>query len=57
MFKEIWVHPFEHWIENSIILGLLIAFILYYIWDNKKITKQKKIMRKEKRSHKKTAKA
>lgn len=42
MFKEIWVHPFEHWIENSIILGLLIAFIIVYFFGDKLRTEQKK---------------
>ncbi|MGB1040864.1 MAG: hypothetical protein ACPGVD_08330 [Flavobacteriales bacterium] len=49
MFKEIWVHPFEHWIENSIILGLLILFIVYYIWENKKRTNEKRQLRIDKR--------
>lgn len=31
LFKEIWIHPFEHWIENSIILVLLLGFTTYYI--------------------------
>ena len=56
MFKEIWVHPFEHWIANSIILGLLIGFIIYYIIDNKNKTEQKRITREEKKLHKKTIK-
>lgn len=56
LFKEIWVHPFEHWLENSIILGLLIGFILYYLIDNKKKTAQKKRIRIEKKAHEKTAK-
>ena len=56
MFKEIWVHPFEHWIANSIILGLPIGFIIYYIIDNKNKTEQKRITREEKKLHKKTIK-
>lgn len=31
LFKEIWIHPFEHWLENLIILTLLLSFITYYI--------------------------
>lgn len=54
LFKEIWVHPFEHWVENSIILGLLIGFIVYYIFDNKINTERKKILKKEKRLQKTT---
>lgn len=56
MFKEIWVHPFEHWIANSIILGFLIGFTIYYIIDNKNKTEQKRITREEKKLHKKTIK-
>jgi len=37
LFKEIWVHPFEHWIEISIITILLIGFIAYYFFENKKL--------------------
>ena len=48
MFKEIWVHPFEHWIANSIILGFLIGFTIYYIIENKNKTEQKRITREEK---------
>lgn len=38
LFTEIWVHPLEHWIENSIILVLLIGFLIIYIVEtfNKK---------------------
>ena len=36
LFKEIWVHPFEHWIEITIITILLIVFIAYYIYENRK---------------------
>ena len=42
LFKEIWVHPFEHWIENSIILALLVGFIIYYIIENNSRIKIKK---------------
>lgn len=31
LFKEIWVHPFEHWIENLMILVLLMGFSAYYL--------------------------
>lgn len=36
LFKEIWVHPFEHWMENTIILSLLVGFIYYYLTDNQR---------------------
>lgn len=36
LMKEIWIHPFEHWLENSIILALLILFVGVYIRENKK---------------------
>ncbi len=29
LFKEIWVHPADHWLENSIILVLLLAFVVF----------------------------
>lgn len=35
LFKEIWVHPFEHWIENTLILSLLCIFLGYYLVKNK----------------------
>jgi hypothetical protein len=35
LFKEIWIHPFEHWIEILIITLLFIAFITYYIIENR----------------------
>ncbi len=34
LFEEIWIHPFEHWLENSIILVLLIGFSSYYFIEN-----------------------
>lgn len=34
LFKEIWVHPFEHWLENSIILFMLLFFSVYYYVEN-----------------------
>ena len=42
LFKEIWVHPFEHWIENSIIFGLLVGFIVFYFVENSLRLKDKK---------------
>jgi hypothetical protein len=31
LFKEIWLHPSEHWLENCIILLLLLGFTTYYL--------------------------
>ncbi len=31
LFNEIWIHPFEHWFENIIILVILVAFVTYYL--------------------------
>ncbi|PCJ63889.1 MAG: hypothetical protein COA58_14760 [Bacteroidetes bacterium] len=31
MFKEFWVHPFEHWIELSIITLTTTGFIVYFL--------------------------
>ena len=36
LFKEIWVHPTEHWLENSLLLGLLIFFVVYYMYTGRK---------------------
>jgi hypothetical protein len=33
LFKEIWVHPLEHWIENITILIMLIGFTAYSVWE------------------------
>ncbi len=41
LFKEIWVHPFEHWLENSIILLLLLVFSAYYFVENYKHKRKK----------------
>ncbi|MCC6722027.1 MAG: hypothetical protein IT243_07470 [Bacteroidia bacterium] len=38
LFKEIWVHPFEHWVENLTILILLIGFTVYYFIESRKKT-------------------
>ncbi|MBL7826179.1 MAG: hypothetical protein JNJ57_06070 [Saprospiraceae bacterium] len=35
LFKEIWVHPIEHWVENTIILALLMGFTVYYLKENR----------------------
>lgn len=37
LFKEIWIHPKEHWIEITTITILLILFIIYYFIENKKL--------------------
>lgn len=36
LFKEIWVHPTEHWLENSLMLGLLIFFVVYFVVKGRK---------------------
>lgn len=35
-FKEIWVHPFEYWVENLIILTLLLIFTVFYFTQGKR---------------------
>lgn len=30
VFKEIWVHPMEHWLENSLILATFLFFTWFY---------------------------
>lgn len=39
LFKEIWVHPVEHWIENTVIGLLLIAFVVISIRDSRKVVR------------------
>ncbi len=34
LFKEIWVHPLEHWAENSLILLALLLFMGRYLLDH-----------------------
>ncbi len=34
LFNEIWVHPFEHWLENLVIFSSLMFFTIYYIYEN-----------------------
>lgn len=36
LFKEIWIHPTEHWLENSLLLGLLVFFVVYYLHKGRK---------------------
>ncbi|MCC6816015.1 MAG: hypothetical protein IT267_06350 [Saprospiraceae bacterium] len=42
-FKEIWIHPTEHWIPNLIFLLMLAFFIAYYMIENKKKEEKKRI--------------
>jgi hypothetical protein len=41
LFKEIWVHPFEHWVENTIILASLVFFIVYYLVSSRRDRQRK----------------
>ncbi|HMQ75451.1 MAG TPA: hypothetical protein PKE21_03740 [Flavobacteriales bacterium] len=34
LFKEIWVHPLEHWVENSLIALALLLFMGRYVLDH-----------------------
>lgn len=36
LLDEIWVKPFEHWIENSLLLGILLFFIVSFIRNGSK---------------------
>lgn len=38
LLKEIWVHPFEHWFENSCILTIFLGFIGYYLYKSLKVS-------------------
>jgi len=46
LFKEIWVHPFEHSLELIVLTALLLGFIIYYIFENKNKKNKNKIIRK-----------
>jgi len=35
LLEEIWVEPFEHWIEITIISALFVLFVGYYIYENR----------------------
>ncbi|MBP8824453.1 MAG: hypothetical protein KBH07_12495 [Flavobacteriales bacterium] len=41
LFSEFWVHPLEHWIENSLILGALALAVVMYVRDGRKDPKAK----------------
>jgi hypothetical protein len=47
LFKEIWVHPFEHWAENTIIGMMLLLFSTYYYYENFKKKKEKEASKKQ----------
>jgi hypothetical protein len=36
MFKEIWVHPKEHWLENSLLLATLVFFTVFFMVKGRK---------------------
>ncbi|MFZ1691582.1 MAG: hypothetical protein WAT74_00170 [Flavobacteriales bacterium] len=36
LFKEIWVHPLEHWVENSLIALALLLFVGRFVIDHAK---------------------
>ena len=36
LFKEIWVHPKEHWLENSLLLAMLVFFTAYFMFKGRK---------------------
>jgi hypothetical protein len=36
LLKEIWVHPFEHWLENSLILAMMVFFTWWYVSKGRK---------------------
>ncbi len=45
-FKEVWVHPAEHWLENSLIGLALITFVIFYFYGNS-IREKTEISRKQ----------
>lgn len=36
LLKEIWIHPLEHWLENSLILSFFLGATVYYIIKGRK---------------------
>ncbi len=36
LFKEIWIHPTEHWMENGMLLAMLIGFSIYFVVKGRK---------------------
>lgn len=43
LFKEIWIHPLEHWVELLCIAAVLLGFIGYYIIKTQ-ATKERKLV-------------
>lgn len=41
-FKEVWVHPKEHWVENILISSIFLLFLAYAIYDYRKFLRQTK---------------
>lgn len=43
MFKEIWVHPTEHWLEVSLIAACLVLFVALYVRESLVWGRQKRM--------------
>jgi hypothetical protein len=43
MFKEIWVHPKEHWLEVGLITASLVLFVVLYVRESLLTGRQKRM--------------
>lgn len=41
LFKEVWIHPAEHWLENTLLGITLVAALIYFIISSNKYRLQK----------------
>lgn len=37
LFKEVWIHPKEHWVENTMLLVALLLFGLFYVRRGRRV--------------------
>lgn len=44
LFKEIWVHPVDHWLENTAILGILAVAVALYVLDGRRDRKSQTLV-------------
>lgn len=44
LFSEIWIEPFEHWLENTIIISILALAVVFYLVDGRKERKPRSVL-------------
>jgi hypothetical protein len=44
LFTEIWVHPVDHWLENTAILGILAVAVALYVLDGRRDRKSQTLV-------------